>query len=345
MFNKFLTAKNVFLIILIVSVMVLIPQVVGVILLFFASYVIAAALKPAVDKLSKKIKRAFAAALVVFALLTSIVALFLPIIIIALREIKFIMAILPEKIALISNYIMTQQFKGQNISEIVDMHSILGNSTEIAQNVLSHSINFTSEFAQVCVLSVATTIIVFYLLLDWEYLHSKLIEFFPKRYKEKAKHIFKTITLKVGSYFRTQILSMVWVGVMVMIVLAMLGINYSLLLGLISGLLDIIPIVGPSIALIAILLVAGHYGVIKVALVVVGFLLVQILSNYAVRPFLFGKFMQLHPLMIFLALFLSQQFLGLWGVILSPAIAATACVLVDELYLIPINKGVISEQK
>jgi predicted PurR-regulated permease PerM len=41
--------------------------------------------------------------------------------------------------------------------------------------------------------------------------------------------------------------------------------------------------------------------------------------------------------MIFLALFVANQFLGFWGVILSPAIAATLCVLVDELYLNPIN--------
>ena len=47
--------------------------------------------------------------------------------------------------------------------------------------------------------------------------------------------------------------------------------------------------------------------------------------------------MELHPLMIFLALFLAEQFLGFWGVILSPAIAATICVLIDELYLSPIN--------
>ena len=68
-----------------------------------------------------------------------------------------------------------------------------------------------------------------------------------------------------------------------------------------------------------------------------GFLAVQQISNYVVRPVLFGKMMSLHPLMIFLALFLAQQFLGFWGVILSPAIAATVCVLIDELYLKPIN--------
>lgn len=49
--------------------------------------------------------------------------------------------------------------------------------------------------------------------------------------------------------------------------------------------------------------------------------------------------MALHPLMVFFSLFVAQQFLGVWGVILAPAIAATVCVLIDELYLIPINRG------
>ena len=132
---------------------------------------------------------------------------------------------------------------------------------------------------------------------------------------------------------------MISVGVMVMIGLAILNIKYSFLLGLISGVLDIIPIVGPAIALAAIVLVAYSAGWLKVILAIVAFLIVQQLSNYVVRPFLFGKFMSLHPLTLFLALFIAQQFFGVVGVILSPAIASTICVLVDELYLKRINDG------
>ena len=127
------------------------------------------------------------------------------------------------------------------------------------------------------------------------------------------------------------------VGIMMSVVLVILGVEYSTLLGLITGILDIIPILGPTIALGIIILVAYPAGLIKIILIVVGFLLVQQISNYIVRPVLFGKLMELHPLMIFLALFLAEQFLGFWGVILSPAIAATVCVLLDELYLTHMN--------
>ena len=130
---------------------------------------------------------------------------------------------------------------------------------------------------------------------------------------------------------------MIAVGIMIAIVLVILGVEYATLLGLVTGLLDIVPILGPTIALCIILLVACPAGLLKIILIVVGFLTVQQVSNYVVRPVLFGKLMELHPLMIFLALFLAEQFLGFWGVILSPAIAATVCVLIDELYLSPIN--------
>ena len=154
-----------------------------------------------------------------------------------------------------------------------------------------------------------------------------------------ASCILSSITLKVGSYVRAQILSMVAVGVLVMLSLMVLGVDYSLLLGLISGILDIIPLLGPTIALALIILVTVQLGWIKVILAVAAFLIIQQISNYMIRPFLFGKFMALHPLMVFFSLFVAQQFLGVWGVILAPAIAATICVLIDELYLIPINRG------
>lgn len=145
------------------------------------------------------------------------------------------------------------------------------------------------------------------------------------------------ITTKVGNYVRAQLLSMVAVGLMVALVVAILGIDYPILLGLISGICEIIPVLGPTIAVSVIVAIAFPLGVVKIILAIVGFLLVQNISNYMIRPFLFGKFMKLHPITILVALFVAEEFLGVWGVILSPAIAATVCVLVDELYLAPMN--------
>ncbi len=345
MFKDFWNSKNIVFLILAVILLLFIPKIIGILLLFFAAYVLAAALNPYVNKLEEKMNRGLATAVVVFTGIFAVIALFLPIFVISYKEIKVFVTMLPAKLKILTEFLLAHEFQGRTISDMIDLNSILGTSGEIAQNVFNQSVNITMGVAQICVLAVAITMIVFYLLIDKNYLRTKFIEFFPPNLKDKASSILSSITFKVGSYVRAQILSMVAVGVMVMLSLLILGIEYPLLLGLISGILDIIPILGPTIALAVIILVAAQLGWIKIVLAIAAFLIVQQISNYIVRPFLFGKFMSLHPLLIFFSLFVAQQFLGVWGVILSPAIAATICVLIDELYLIPINKGKALEEE
>lgn len=338
MFGKrFWTSKNIIFIILVISLLLIFPKIIGILMLFFASYVLACALNPFVTKLMNKMSRPLASSIVMFSSILAIIALFIPIFFVAFKEIRTFMITLPEKITGVTNFLMNFNINGHKIPDIVDIDALLNNSSDVAQGVVNHSLSITAGIVQAIVILVAMTMIVYYILIDKVYLKQKFLEFFPPDLKDKAEGILSTISTKVGKYVRAQILSMAAVGIMVSIVLVIFGVEYSTLLGLISGILDIIPILGPSIALAVILLVAYPLGLTKLILIVIGFLIVQQISNYVVRPLLFGKMMSLHPLMIFLALFLAQQFLGFWGVILSPAIAATVCVLIDELYLKPIN--------
>lgn len=338
MFDKsFWTGKNIIFILLVIGLLLILPKTVGILMLFFGAYVLACALNPFVLKFMKKMSRTAAASLVVLLSIISIVALFVPIIIVAAKEIRNFMLTLPDKINGVLDFITNTNIYGHKLPDFLDFETIIGNSTPFAQGFVNHSLSITAGIFQVAVITVAITMIVYYILVDKNYLQDKFLQFFPPDMKEKAKDISATISNKVGGYVRAQILSMVAVGLMVTIVLIVLGVEYSTLLGLISGILDIIPLLGPAIALGLILLVAYPLGAVKLILIIIGFLLVQQISNYVVRPILFGKLMELHPLMIFLALFLADQFLGFWGVILSPAIAATVCVLIDELYIKPIN--------
>lgn len=338
MFGKrFFTSKNIIFTILVISLLLIFPKIIGILMLFFGSYVLACALNPFVTKLMNKMSRPLASSIVMFSSILAIIALFIPIFFVAFKEIRTFLITLPDKITGVTNYLMNLNINGHKIPDIIDIDAVLNNSSDVAQGVVNHSLSITAGIVQAIVILVAMTMIVYYILIDKVYLKQKFLEFFPPDLKDKAESILSTISTKVGKYVRAQILSMAAVGIMVSIVLVIFGVEYSTLLGLISGILDIIPILGPSIALGVILLVAYPLGLTKLILIVIGFLIVQQISNYVVRPLLFGKMMSLHPLMIFLALFLAQQFLGFWGVILSPAIAATVCVLIDELYLKPIK--------
>ena len=338
MLNKrFFTGKNIIFAGLVIILLLILPKIIGVLMLFFGAYVIACALNPYVTKLMKKMNRTLASSVVLMASILGIIALFIPIFFVAYKEIKTFLITLPEKITDVTNFLLNTEFMGHKIPEMFDSGTFLCISSSFAQGLVNQSWSFTVGIFQLVMVSVALTMIVYYILADKVYLKQKFLEFFPPDLKDKANEILSNISNKVGGYVRAQILSMAAVGIMMALVLVILGVEYSTLLGLISGILDIIPILGPTIALGVIILVAYPAGIVKIILIIAGFLLVQQISNYVVRPVLFGKLMELHPLMIFLALFLAEQFLGFWGVILSPAIAATICVLIDELYIIPLN--------
>lgn len=340
MISRFFSVKNVAFLAGVIILLFIIPKIAGIVMLFFAAFVIACAMDPFVEKLQTKLKdnRTLASVIVVFGGILAVFALFAPIIAIAYNEIKTFIRVFPDKIADVTNYITTIKLYGHDIADLISLNSIMDTNPDFAQNIFSQSWNITIGIFQFFVVSVAIGMIIFYLLVDKQYLTDKFRQLFPANLKEKATMILASISSKVGGYVRAQVLSMLTIGVMQMFVLMVLGVDYSLLLGLITGIMDIVPVLGPTIALVVILLVAYPVGIIKLILIILTFFIVQQASNIIVRPLLFGKFMKLHPLTIFLALFVCEQFLGFWGVILSPAIASTVCVLIDELYIKPINE-------
>lgn len=339
MIKKLLNLKTIIFMILTVILLLLAPKISGLLLVLFASYVLAAALNPFVNKLQEKLKnRALAAVITVVTTIFAVVSLILPIIIVCYKEVVLFITIMPQKAANLYLFLTKTKIYGKTLSQIIPVDNLTDASADIAQNLLNQSLNITANIAQAVFILIALTMFVFYILVDKHYLREKFIEFFPPDLKEKAGGILYNITSKVGNYTRAQILSMVAVGIMVAIGVAVTGVDYPVLLGLIAGILDIIPVLGPSIALAVICAVAFPLGAVRIAIVIILFLASQQVSNYVVRPFLFGKFMKLHPITILVAIFMAQQFLGLFGVILSPAIAATICVLIDELYLTPMNE-------
>jgi len=160
---------------------------------------------------------------------------------------------------------------------------------------------------------------------------------FPATIQDKASKIYDTISHKVGGYVIAQLLNMLVIAILTAIGLSLIKVDYALLLGLIAGVLDIIPVIGPTIALALCLITAYSMGPIALILVVVAFLTAQWIANNLVRPVIFGRFLDLHPLIIIFALLVSAQFLGIWGVILAPAIASLVFVLYDEIYIKTIN--------
>jgi len=338
-FKKYFTVKNVVFLILVAIILKFLSQITVIALLFFASYVIACSLNPIVDKLEKKMNRSTATTLVLLGTLIISFAFFVPIIFVAVKQVQGFLTILPEKIDLIQNFIFNHQFYGHRIPEIVDLDSIIKTSSPFATGLVNQSINIATGFGQSILFFLAVYMIVFYFMADKSTIKKGFIKLFPSEIKEKASDIYDNISQKVGGYVIAQLLNMLAIGILTAIGMFIIKVDYALLLGLTTGVLDIIPLVGPTIALVLCLIMANQMGIVGLVLVFVVFLTAQWISNNLVRPIIFGRFLDLHPLVIIFALLVSAQFLGVWGVILAPAIASLVCVLFDEIYLKTINKS------
>lgn len=336
-FKKYLTTNNITFLILAIIALAFLAQIKVIALLFFASFVIACSLNPIVDKLEKKMKRAPAASLVIFATLAISFAFFVPIIFVAIKQVHGFMTILPEKLDLIQDYILHHKFYGHKLPEIINLDAILKSSSPVATGILHQSINFTIAFFQSILFFLAICMIVFYFMADKTIIKERFIGIFPKGMKNHVSDIYENISDKVGGYVIAQILNMFIIGLLTAIAMFLVKVDYALLLGLITGVLDIIPIIGPTIALVLCLIMANQMGLLGFGLVILAFLTAQWISNNFIRPVIFGKFLNLHPLIIIFALLVAAQFLGVWGVILAPAIASLVCVLFDEIYLKMIN--------
>ena len=307
-------------------------------MLFFAAYVFACSLNPLVDKFSIKMNRPLAASIVMSGVILVVFAIFLPLVVIAIKQIEILVVTFPAKFTMIKSFILKQQIFGQSLLSAINLPSIVEPVSKFTTELINQSIELTLNFASAIVYLLAMCVITYYFIVDKDTIRRGFMLLFPEHLKQKADKIVETISQKIGNYIIAQLTAISGVGLCVMIPLLIMKIDCAVLLGVLSAILDLIPVVGPTIAGVICLIMCYSYGPVALGLVVFFFLLAQWIENNFVRPYVFGKFLDLHPLIIFFAIFVTAKFLGAIGVIFAPAIAATIAVLIDELYIKPINK-------
>jgi len=338
LFKKYASPRNIVFVIIAILFLIFISKIKDIAILFFASYVIACSLNPIVDKLTlKKIPRSMASTIVLLGSLLIILAFAVPIFVMGGAQIASFLNLLPERINNIKLFILTIPVLQNTQINDIDFSGLVSSVGNITSNLVSRSILFSQELLSALIYFLAACIIIYYFMADKEIIKKTYMSLFPKNMKQRAEDITNSISQKIGGYVLAQVITMVSVGLIVFAGLAILKIDYAFLLGVIAALFDIVPIVGPALALVIMLLAVYKLGLVKIGLVFLVFALAQWAENNLVRPYIFSKFLDLHPLIIYFFLFLTAQYLGIIGVVFAPAIAATVCVLIEELYIKSIN--------
>lgn len=335
--KKYITTKNIIFSVLAVLTLIFLTKIKNVAIMFFASYVIACSLNPLVDKLEKKLKRSAAAIIVLGGSLLIAFVLLAPIIVIVGTQIKSFLINLPVYMNNIYTYIQNNYFLSSAILNKTALGSLFSSSVNMTTTIVNSTIEFSMNVASKFVYLVAACLIIYYFMADRDLVKKGYLSLFPQQMKTKADEIMEDISKKIGGYIIALIATIASVGIIMTAGLLILKVDYAVLLGLITAILDIIPVIGPGIALVISLVVCFKYGWFTLLMIIVVFSVAQLVENNFVRPVVFGKLLDIHPLIIYFFLFITAQYLGVVGVIFAPAIAATACVLVEELYIKNIN--------
>jgi predicted PurR-regulated permease PerM len=174
-------------------------------------------------------------------------------------------------------------------------------------------------------------ILTFYLLVESDALHSTFLRLFPRRSRDRAAEVSREITLKVSAWLGGQLLLGTIIGVTSAIGLWLLGIPYFYVLALISAIGELIPVVGPILAAIPAVAVAGTVSMQKVVLVIVFFVVQQQFENHVLVPKVMERQVGISPVTVILALLIGGKLLGILGAILAVPTAAILQVVISEL--------------
>ena len=191
-----------------------------------------------------------------------------------------------------------------------------------AWNVVKQTLGVvTGSFSFVLGLATAP-VLVFYLMKDSGPIRDSLHAPFPSAVRPILRDIMDIADRTLGGYIRGQLTLGVIVGVIVAVGLLLLDVPFAVILGIVAGLTELVPIIGPWIGGAAGVLVTLATAPEKVLYVILLYLIVQMLENTLLVPRIQGDTLNMHPIAVILVITVGSQYFGLWGVILGPPLVA-----------------------
>ena len=331
--NKYVTGRNIMFIIIVVLFIVLAALMQDVAIMFFASFVIACSLNPLVEKFLPKLKRPAAAAVILSGIILLLLLIFVPLIAMAGNEIKTFTVSFPQYLDNLNDFVDKTPFINKSDIAKMDVGNMISSASGFASKFINEIVGVGKNLGSGLMYLLASLIMIYYFMADKEVIEDTYLHLFPVQMREKAKSVLDIISKKIGGYVVGQLAAMASVGIIMTIGLLILKVDYAVLLGFITAVLDIVPVIGPGLALVICLIAAYKSGPLVLVLIAVVFSVAQLAENNLVKPYVFGKLLNLHPIIIYLFLFITAKYMGVIGVIFAPAIAATVCVLIEELYM------------
>ncbi|MBJ8113827.1 AI-2E family transporter [Bacillus cereus group sp. N6] len=220
------------------------------------------------------------------------------------------------------------------IGNVTGFSSIL---TEIAftkwlASVTGNVTGFLSTITKVVLTIVMVPFILFYLLKDGEQLPNHFLKFISEQRQPAAMRILDDMHYAIGSYIRGQIIVSLFIGIMLLIGYLIIGIKYAVLLAILAMIVNIVPYVGPIIAITPALIIAFIDSPEMVLKVIIVMMVVQLAEGKFISPQVMGKKLDIHPITIIFIILTAGNLFGIIGIILAIPGYALLKVLVTHGY-------------
>ncbi|HET8708728.1 MAG TPA: AI-2E family transporter [Candidatus Saccharimonadales bacterium] len=307
----------------VIAVVWLLIKLSAIVLLFFIAFLLVTVLRPLVDWLERHH-------------VPVALAVFLPILGVAVLAALVGYFVVPNIIAQGSHFAQNVPDYTHKLQRVhgFDFHFDVGSLRQSLQGhfgTVGNTLVLVTRTAIELVVGVITIIVVtLYWLGSYDRVQQTMLSYVPAASRRRAADIWARAEKKLVSWLVAQVLLGLIVGLMVWIGAIIIGLPFAGVLGMISGLLEIIPTLGPIAAAVPGILLGFTVSWKTAVAALIMYLAVQQVENHLLAPFLVGRTVRLHPIIIILSLLIGAALYGIGGALLAVPIALVISSFVDS---------------
>lgn len=203
---------------------------------------------------------------------------------------------------------------------------------QILPQTMNNLSSAVSVLTNVVIILMTAPFILFFMLKDDKKFKDSVIKFMPDRIKNSVGDMLSEISQSLSSYITGQLTVAFWVAVMFFVGYLIIGQRYALILGIVAGILNLIPYIGSTLALVPSLVIAAFIAPSMVLKVLIVFAIEQTVETRVISPIIVGNKMQMHPVTTILVLLVSAGMYGLIGMIAGIPIFAILKIIFIRMF-------------
>jgi len=194
------------------------------------------------------------------------------------------------------------------------------------------ALSVTKSIVSAVIAIVTIAFLTLFMLLEGPVWVERFYSLLPEEQQPRWRKVGYDIYRTVGGYVTGNLAISVIAGVASTLVLLVLGVPYAIALGLLVAILDLVPLAGATIAAILVSAVAFLHSITAGIIVVVFFVLYQQLENHVLQPVVYGRTVQLSPLVVLISVLIGAELAGVIGALAAiPTAGSLQVVLRDWL--------------